>query len=431
RLKLYNKAKLLGHPAEGKNWTLINNHGDKTLMRNLLAFDISKRLRLPYTPAGRPVNLFLNGEYKGCYQFCDHIDVRKNRVDIKEMKATDISGNNLTGGYLVEIDAYANTEKEWFTSGRGNPVTIKSPDDDVITNEQRAYIKNHFNTLESSIFASNYTHPTAGFRKYMDTETFLKHFIVGELSGNTDTYWSVYMYKQRGDDKFYFGPVWDFDLAFENDQRIYPVNQKSDWIYKYGSAAGNTRNLIDRLLSDTGLQTDLRTLWSNFRDWGIITPEELLKTVDDYADEMYDSQELNFMRWNIRNEFVHQMWGRSTTYAGDVDIVKTYIRDRIAWIDRKINYIPNPDNPNPYSMSTVSNIAVNVWTQDRTIRLNGIREPLVVEIVNITGQAVYKREINKETSFAVSPGIYIVRVSNPRGHSKHFKIITTFAPSFK
>jgi hypothetical protein len=424
RIKLYNKAMILGNPAEGKNWTLINNHGDKTLMRNLLAFDISKRLRLPYTPAGRPVNVFLNGEYKGCYQFCDHVDVRKNRVDIKEMKSTDISGNNLTGGYLVEIDAYAESEKVWFMSGRGIPVTIKSPDDDVIVNLQREYIRSHFYRMESSIFAFNYTDPANGFRKYMDTETFLKHFLVGELSGNTDTYWSVYMYKQRDDDKFYFGPVWDFDLAFENDQRTYPVNEKNDWIFRFGSAAGSAAVMINRLLSDAGLQAELRTVWSNFRDWGVITPEELLKTVDDYAEEIYDSQELNFMRWNIRNEYVHQMWGRSDNYEGDVNIVKNYIRQRIAWIDNKLNYIPDPNNQNPYSNDNISDMAVNVWVQNRTIRLSGIMEPLGAEIINLTGQTVYKREINEDTSFAVSPGMYIVRLSNSKGNSKYFKTIT-------
>jgi hypothetical protein len=421
RIKLYNKAMPLGHPAEGKNWTLINNHGDKTLMRNLLAFDISKRLRIPYTPAGRPVNVFLNGEYKGCYQFCDHIDVRKNRVDVKEMKATDISGSNLTGGYLVEIDAYADTEKVWFWSSKGIPVTVKSPDDDVIVSQQREYIRSHFNRLESSIFALDYTNPATGFRKYMDTETFLKHFIVGEFSGNTDTYWSVYMYKQRDDDKFYFGPVWDFDLAFENDQRIYPVNDKNDWIFRFGSAAGSAAGMINRLLTDAGLRAEMRTLWSNFRDWGIITPDELLKTVDDYAEEIYDSQELNFTRWDIRNKFVHQMWGRSDTYQGDVDIVKNYIRQRITWMDRQLNYTPNPDNPNPYSNDNIPDMAVNVWAHNRTIHLNGIAEPLRVEVINLTGQTLYRREILNDASFAVAPGMYIVRVSNSKGNSKYFK----------
>ena len=53
---------------------------------------------------------------------------------------------------------------------------------------------------------------------------------VGELSGNTDTYWSVYMSKERGSDQFKTGPVWDFDIAFDNDYRTYPLNNKSEFV---------------------------------------------------------------------------------------------------------------------------------------------------------------------------------------------------------
>jgi hypothetical protein len=429
RIKLYNKTKALGNPAEAKNWTLISNHGDKTLMRNLLAFDLSKRFRMPYTPAGRAVNVFLNGEYKGCYQFCDHIDVRKNRVDIKEMVSTDISGDKLTGGYLIEIDSYASGEKEWFKSSRQTPVAIKSPDEDIIGTEQRNYIKNHFNAFETAIFDPNYTDSVLGFRRYMDTETFVKHFLIGELSGNTDTYWSVNMYKQRRDDKFYFGPVWDFDLAFENDSRTYTINSKPDWIYKYGSAAGGTKSTISRLLTDSNLYNEIRTTWSNFRDWGIISDTSLLRTIDQYAEEMYAAQDLNFIRWKIRNKDVHMMWGRSDTYEGDVNIVKNYVKARITWIDNKLNYIPNPDNKNPYEDDNETSIENNdlstiaLWTTNNSINIRGIIEPTRIEVINYLGQILYKQTVDGNTSIAIEKGVYIVRLHNQKGETKVIKCI--------
>jgi hypothetical protein len=183
---------------------------------------------MPYTPYGTPVDVLLNGEYKGCYQLCDQVEVNPGRVEITEMKPTDIEGTALTGGYFVEVDAYAYDETSWFNSNKGNPVTIKSPSDDEIVTEQYNYIKNYFNKMESQ------------WQTYLDLNTFLRHFLVGEMSGNTDTYWSVYMYKDRDNDKMYTGPVWDFDLAFENDNRTYPVNNKTDYIYRSGgSCAGN------------------------------------------------------------------------------------------------------------------------------------------------------------------------------------------------
>jgi hypothetical protein len=410
RIKLYNKTNVLDNPAEARNWTLISNHGDKTLMRNLLAFDVSRRLEMPYTPAGQAVNLFLNGEYKGCYQLCDHIDVRKNRVDVKEMKPTDISGENLTGGYLIEIDAYANGEALWFSSQRNYiPVTIKSPDSDEIAPSQKDYIQNHFNAWERAVFSSTYTNPTTGFRKYMDTQTFVRHFLVGEFSGNTDTYWSVYLYKQRNDDKFYVGPVWDFDLAYDNDERTYPVNQpnRTDWVYRSGgSTANGMRDVVNRIISDRELYQELQDTYSYYRDRGIISEETLLKVVDDYAREIEQSQVLNFKRWDIINERVHMINHNTGSYQGEVAIVKNYIRKRIAWMDAKLEYTPLSQ-----SIKSTDNQNIRIWTGDNILHIDGIRERTSIEITNLVGRIVYKNEATTALHLPLEKGIYIVRLS--------------------
>ena len=80
------------------------------MMRNILAFEISRRVGAKYTPYCQPVDVIFNGEYRGCYQLCDQLDVREGRVDITEMKPQDNSGEALTGGYLIEVDANAGTE---------------------------------------------------------------------------------------------------------------------------------------------------------------------------------------------------------------------------------------------------------------------------------------------------------------------------------
>lgn len=348
RMRLAKSTNLLGLPAKGRNWTLINNWGDKTLMRNYLAFDLSQRLGMPYTPAGTPVDVFLNGEYRGSYQLSDHIDIRKNRVDIDEMEKTDNTGLNLTGGYLIEIDSYANQEPPhaWFESQpRKIPVTIKNPDYEDVP-EQRNYIINHFNLLEAAVFASNYTHPTEGYRKYLDIPTFIRHFLVGELSGNTDTYWSTYMYKKRGDDKFYTGPVWDFDIAFENDNRTYPINTRNGnkWVYaSSGSAARGMRDFVNRIMSDETFKAQLEATYAYYRNAGILTKQNLTTVINAYEVELNESQKLNFTRWNpLLNVKVHLNPATYGSYAGEVDNVRNYINNRIDWMDEKLNYSPSP-----------------------------------------------------------------------------------------
>ena len=340
RIKFESKQKPLDASAKAKKWTLINNYGDKTLMRNLLAFRISQLFGMPYTPYGQAVDVILNGEYKGCYQLCDQIEVNKNRVNIDEMETTDISGKNLTGGYLWEIDAYANEEISWFNSKNNIPVTIKSPDEDDITPEQSQYLEDFFNAMEADVFGSQYADAANGWRRLLDAETFLKHFLIGELSGNTDTYWSVYQYKKRGEDKIYTGPVWDFDIAFDNDYRTYPVNNKADFVYRSGgSSAGNMKSFVDRiLLLDPNTLLEVKKIWGEARENGL-NEEYLCAWIDSMSIEMDRSQQLNFMRWNILNSKEHMNPVARGSYANEVAYLKEYIAKRVEWMDEKLGYI--------------------------------------------------------------------------------------------
>ena len=327
RIKFDKKQHVLDAPAKAKKWTLINNYGDKTLMRNLLAFELSRKMGMPYTPYSTAVDVLLNGEYKGCYQLCDQIEVKTGRVEITEMAPEDIAGEALTGGYLIEVDAYAYDEPSMFTSTKGNPVTIKSPDDDAITTEQFYYIRQYFNKMESN------------WKTYLDLNTFLRHFLVGELSGNTDTYWSTYMYKDRGDDMIYTGPVWDFDLAFENDNRTYPIMSLSDYIYKTkGSCAGNMRTFVNNIVVyNTAAKNQLKEIWAQVREGGL-TEDYMTSYVDAWEQTLSQSQALNFTRWPIMNQYVHQnpkLWG---SYEAEVQNVRRYIKERIAWMDNKLGY---------------------------------------------------------------------------------------------
>lgn len=351
RLKFPKKQTVLPDaPAKCKKWTLINNYGDKSLMRNKIAFHMSRGIGLSYTPYCQFVDLIFNGEYQGCYQLCDQVEVNPGRVEITEMTPDDIEGEALTGGYFIEIDAYANQEASWFESLRGIPVTIKSPDDDEITPEQSAYIKDYFNKFETAVFTYWFTSETTGYRKYLNLDSFLQYFIVGELDGNTDYFWSIYMSKERGEEKFVVGPVWDVDLGFDNDYRTYPIANKTDFIYRSGGSVASdaVKRLADRILiADAKSRERLKYLWSDARVNRHFNPTYYCKLVDRYAEQLAQSQELNFKRWNILGESVHMNPAVSGSYEGEVQRVKDYLNERFAQLDRIIGTVEvevtNPD----------------------------------------------------------------------------------------
>lgn len=372
RIKYNKKHRVLDSPAKAKKWTLINNYGDKTLMRNLLAFELSRCLDMPYTPYGRSVDVLLNGEYKGNYQLCDHIDVKENRVELVETLAEDNADLGSTA-FLIEADARAATEKCWFTSEKGTPMTIHYPDDDEIATEQKAYIEDCFNELE------------ADWKKYLDLNTFLRHFLVGEISGNTDTYWSTYMYKHRENDTIFTGPVWDFDIAFENDGRTYPINTKKDWIYRSGgSATGNMRTFVDNIVvKDADAKAKMLEIWGKARE-SSVNEQHLVDFINKQEEYLDASQKMNFIRWPMMNELVHEnavVWG---SYAEEVQNVRRYLTERLLWMDKKFGYTYAPSG----IMETHINIA----------------QPC--QIFNLSGQP-YSGDVQ-----LLPRGIYIVKQGN-------------------
>ena len=324
RLKFSSKQSPLGAPASAKKWTLISNYGDKTLMRNILAFEVSRRVGQSYTPYCHLVDLVVNGEYRGCYQLCDQVEAAKGRVDAKD-------------GYLIEVDAYASGEEVYFYSNYSTPVTIKHPDEDDITSEQRSFITDFYNKMENAVLYGNLSDETNGYRKYLDLDSFLRNFIIGEFGGNTDTYWSVYMYKDSSDGKLFTGPAWDYDLGFDNDYRTYPINNLNEFIcLSNGSVASEAIRSVVRIIvkEDTNAKRRLIELWENALENGKL--DQLNKYVDETAELLQESQELNFKRWDILNEYTHMNPEARGSYDAEVQAVKDYITGRLTKFDQLI-----------------------------------------------------------------------------------------------
>lgn len=331
RVKFDNKHKVLDSEAKARKWVLVPNQDEKTFMRNTIGFEVSRRAGLSFVPYCAAIDLIVNGEYKGSYQWCDQVEVRKNRVDVTEMDETSVDEEELTGGYLIEIDKWAYQEKSWFTSAKGIPVTIKSPDDDIILPAQTQYITNHFNELERLVYEGN-----ENYRNILDVPSFIRYVIASELIGNCDAYHSIFMYKQRGDDHLYTGPVWDLNLSLDNDKRMYPLSNRTRFsFYESWADAGTIRTFISNIVTkDASFIPEMQNTWTGMRQQGIMDSEPLLAFLDSMEVLLDQSQTLNFKRWDTtltkKYSWQYQAWG---TYAAEVTALRKCLEQRIPWMD--------------------------------------------------------------------------------------------------
>ena len=324
-------------PVKAKKWVLINSYRDKTLMRNPVAWAMSKRAEMKWTPWSQVVDLVVNGDYRGTYTLADHVDVHSGRIDITEMTEADIDEESITGGYYVEVDNNAYREPYNFTSYYGNPISVHDPDEDIMQPEQFQYIQDTWNNMESVVYSPSYTDPKRGIRSVLDLETFLRHFLTSEFNGNTDMLCQVFLYKERGDDHFYVGPVWDADLALENDQTTYPANQRMDWTYKVRDT-GNWSDFVGRVLSDPSVFSKLQVMWAKLRMKGSFEPKDVAADVDSLRREISSSARLNFIRWPYLNQWLSLNPVVPGSWDKEVDRVRDYVYNRVEWMDQMLSY---------------------------------------------------------------------------------------------
>ena len=131
------------------------------------------------------------------------------------------------------------------------------------------------------------------------------------------------MTKRRNDEKIYFGPVWGFDLAFDNDNRVFSTLNKTNFLFKYDSSAGTMREFAAKLLNNEKLLEKIKETWRKMTQEKV-TKEKILNYVDEQVEIINDSQKLNFKRWDVLNKKINAR----CSYKREVAFLKDYIPKR-------------------------------------------------------------------------------------------------------
>lgn len=306
RLKLNKKAEICGL-GKAKNYVLLANHLDPTLMLNSVAFKIGRLLELPFTNHAIPVDVVLNGIYKGSYLLTEQIEVKENRVDLDE--------NN---SVMWELDSYWDDEPKFKSTAFNLPVMVKDPD---LTTEQFEYWKKDFNAFTTQ-FAKE---PLEGnsYVDMIDIESVAKFLITFNLVHNMEINHpkSVFLHKE-GNGKYVMGPIWDFGWAYDYEGTSNHFGRYNTPLFS-SSMNGVGTAFFQRFLQDSRVKAIYKRTWQDFKNNKL---DALLQYVDDYAVMLKPSVERN-----------SELWENTRSFDTKVKELKTWLRNRADYIDSEVS----------------------------------------------------------------------------------------------
>lgn len=335
-------ASLLGMPADN-DWVLISFYQDKSLVRDPLAFHIFEQMGR-YSPRFKPVELILNNEYRGVYLLAEKIKRSSSRLDIAKLDSNDTDFPQVTGGYVFKIDR--DDEMGWSSLMNGHCQANTKfyyqyvyPKDSDILAEQKSYIKSYMDNFETVMNSASYADPINGYSKYMDVASFVDYFIFTELSKNVDGYrFSTYLYKEKVTDggKLVAGPVWDNNLSWHNcnygDAFSY-----TGWQFYLQDTVHPAPVWWNKLFQDTNFVNRVYCRWFSLRQ-NVLRNDNLYAYIDSLRNVLEEAQQRNFIQWPVlgANVFPNPQDQNGATYQGEVNDVKSWLANRMEWLDSVI-----------------------------------------------------------------------------------------------
>ena len=351
----WKKVALLGMGKDSR-WILLAPYNDKSMMRDMLAFELA-RPWMEYVPDGRYCEVFVDDVYFGTFVLVEQVSQGKHRLNLDDPGE---EGDELTGGYLLEVDRrdepyyYASKYKPLRNDGSRVGIRYilfqyKFPEYEDMTPDQLAYIQGAIDRMEDALAADDYCDPETGYRRYLDVMSFIDYQLAMELSHNVDGYrLSCKIYKTRDsiDPRFKL-VLWDFNIAYGNVD-YYKGWYTEGWIYQYNDllVASSVENLVPfwwaRLNSDPQYVAQLKNRWAQYRRSNL-SDEALEATIDSIAGL------LTVGGAEQRNSQAYPKWGKyvwpnfyiATDYADEIAYLKSWLRDRIEWMDQELGFDPN------------------------------------------------------------------------------------------
>lgn len=338
---------LLGLPEE-HNWILYAPYTDYTLMRNVIAYQLSEDQGW-YAPRTKFVELYLhtgNGpvtraHYHGLYVLVERIKWDNNRVDITQIEPHENSEPEISGGYIIKKDRL-NPGDSGFRTRQGTLLAHDRPNEEEISSEQKEWIRNYMSDFEDTLYGPDFDDPQNGYEKYIDVDSFIDYFLHTELLKEIDGYrLSTFMHKERGG-KLNMGPVWDYNLSFGISENLTGYIPQG-WYYIQASndcfIGCGVRDWYLRLMEDDRYMDRMQERWWELRQTAF-SRDHLFGLIDDNTDLLMESQRRDFQRWPRLGTYTWPNWFVGNSWMEEVDWMRNWIDKRIIWMDSQMGNQP-------------------------------------------------------------------------------------------
>ena len=319
---------LLGMPADD-DWVLYAGYNDKTLMRNVLAYEAARSLGR-YASRTRFVEVRLNGRYHGVYVLMEKLKLSEERVDLPEPAQLlewtfGFQARNKGESFRLPISRYH--------------VLFEDPERSDIGRAERTEIRRSIGTAERALYGPESNDPVRGWRGHIDEAAAVDYVLLNELFKNQDAFHaSTYLARGAGG-RWQLGPVWDFDISMGNSD--------------YGSSSILHGSMLERrawarrFYGDPAFVQAVTARWRELRAAGL--GDELLGSARRHARRLASTgaARRNFRRWPVLGV---RLWPnppaavRRTTYASEVRALRTWLERRIAWMDGHVHML-GPGGP--------------------------------------------------------------------------------------
>ena len=347
--KFTSKQKPLGM-TKGKHWILLANKQSGSMTTNAMGHKVGNIMKTAGTNHIVPVELYINGSYRGSYNLTERVGFSNNSVDLLDE----------TYAAMIEMDTYTDeTIYRNNTYQLHTKIHIPELGEDETPLDAETIIGD-FNGMVKTLSQGddNYTH-------LVDAD-FLARFLaacdfIAQREINHPK--SVFLYSENvtdgvndeGDDEtpWVFGPLWDCDWAFgyEGSYSYFIQNAEDDFfnnLLTIGSNSAQARAFWKALrFNSTEVDRLYYELWYNFINKGGL--DEIL----DYCDEYYQFASKSFEH-NKNNETSEQ--DKSTNYATTTANAKD-------WLSRRASFIFS--NLTPYELPEETDEEDEIPTLDK------------------------------------------------------------------